>query len=110
MEIIAQHFAASIGIERYVPSEKEQRKIAALLAEDYTVDQICTGITHTLERARRTGRQIRSIAYCIPAVREVQTTLRGVPTVQATERKAELGSPQPNTVTGTTPNRNPTEP
>jgi hypothetical protein len=92
IKIIVKHFAASIGAERYDPSEKEKRKTAALLAEGYTVEQICTGITSAFERATPTGRKIHSIAYCIPAVREYA--------IQETERKAEMGSPQPKTVPG----------
>ena len=92
IEIISKHFAASVGIERYDPSEKEKRKIAALLAEGYTVEVICAGITRAVARAPQTGRKIRSISYCIPAVREHS--------VQESERKAEMGSPQPKAVTG----------
>ncbi len=92
IEIISKHFAASVGIERYVPNEKEIRKIATLFAEGYTVDQICSGITRAIERATQTGRKIHSIAYCIPTVREHA--------VQAAGRKTEMGSPQPKIVTG----------
>jgi len=88
MEIVSKHFAASVGIEGYEPSEKERRKIAALLAEGHTVEEICAGITRTVERALQAGRKVRSIAYCLPAVRERA--------IQEIERKAEMGAPQPN--------------
>jgi hypothetical protein len=88
IERVSKHFAASVGIECYEPSEKERRKIAALLAEGYTVEAICAGITQAVARTTQTGRKIHSISYCIPAVREHS--------VQETERKAEMGSPQPN--------------
>lgn len=88
LEIVSKHFAASVGIARYEPSEKERRKIAALLAEGYTVEEICAGITRTVERAIPAGRNVRRLAYCLPAVRERA--------VQETERKAEMGAPQPN--------------
>ena len=86
--IICSHFATCVGIERYEPSEKERRKIAALLAEGYSVEAICAGITCAVERALQAGRQVRTLAYCIPAVREH--------TSQEAERKAERGAPQPN--------------
>jgi hypothetical protein len=88
IERVSKHFAASIGIERYDPSEKEKRKIATILAEGYTVEAICAGITQAVARTTQTGRKIHSISYCIPAVREHS--------VQETERKAEMGVPQPN--------------
>ena len=97
-EIIAAHFAVSIGAECYDPSEKEKRKVAALLAEGYTVEQICTGITRAVERAIPTGRKIHSIAYCIPVIR--LNIHLGEPSGQETERKAGMGFPQPKTVPG----------
>ncbi len=96
IEIISKHFAARVGIERYDPSEKEERKLAALLAEGYTVAQICAGITRAVERAAQTDRQIHSIAYCMPVVREHA--------IQETERKAVMAeAPQPETVPGQSP-------
>jgi len=92
VELISKHFAASIRIDHHTPSEKEKHKIALLLAEGYTVQQICAGVTRSVERAAQAGRTIHSISYCIPTVREHS--------VQAAERKADLGKPhaviQPN--------------
>jgi hypothetical protein len=92
IEIIAAHFAVSIGAECYDPSEKEKRKVAALFAEGYTVEDICAGITRAVERATKASRKVRSIAYCIPAIREK--------TGQTPQERAEMGAPQPTAVTG----------
>ncbi len=94
-EIISKHFAASVGQESYAPSEKEIRKIAVLLAEGYTVEQICAGITRAVRRAQATGRQVHSLAYCIPEVRSATVEL---------ERKTEAGTPKPTPGTTLVPN------
>ena len=111
--LIAKHFAGCIGAERYEPSEKEITKLLRLLANGYSVEKICEGITQTVEHANAAGRKVRTIAYCIPAVREktVQeaddaSIRRGIrsesgPSLPRNDvsKKAEMGSPQPTAVT-----------
>jgi len=92
IEIISKHFVASVGVERYDPSEKEKRKIAALLTEGYSVEEICAGITRAVERASTASRKVHTIAYCIPVIREQAS--------QTPQGRAEKGAPQPKAVTG----------
>jgi hypothetical protein len=92
VRLIARHFAISIGAQNYAPNEKENRKIAALLTEGYSVEEICAGITRAVERATTASRKVHTIAYCIPAIREQAS--------QTPPGRAEKGAPQPKAVTG----------
>lgn len=87
---ICAHFAAAVHVERYAPSAKEERRLAAFLARGLTVEQICAGITRAVERAGTRGAQVRQIAYCFAEIRKSLV----VPS------DAETGTPQPNAVTG----------
>ncbi len=93
--LIAEHFAHGVGIPSYTPNDKEVRKITALRAEGYAVEDICAGITQVVDKAKAAGRQVRSIAYCLPGVREH--------TVQQAARKAGKGTLKPTAVSGTPP-------
>lgn len=114
VQFIAQHFVACLGARRYEPSEKEISKIRALLSEGYSTLEICEGITRAIDRAKAAGRKVRSMAYCIPAMREkpiqeandasIREGIRSESGLSYPRndgsRKAEMGSPQPSAVTG----------
>jgi hypothetical protein len=61
VRLIARHFAISIGAQNYAPNEKENRKIAALFTEGYSVEEICAGITRAVERATTASRKVHTI-------------------------------------------------
>jgi len=70
VERVIEYFARAIGAEKFEPTEKENQRIAALFAEGYSEEQICEGITRTVEQAREKGRTANLI-FCARIVRSL---------------------------------------
>ena len=69
---IAVSFAKMIGAERYDPTAKEKRQIAALLAAGYTSADIRAALEYVVTREKKRGRSVQTIAYGLPAVKELR--------------------------------------
>ncbi len=97
-------FAEAVGAERYDPTGKESRQVATLLAEGYSVEDICAGIQRAVQLAAVKGQKVRSLAYCIPEVRNpsVRSATEQETEAETSERTAETdaGTPKPTVVTG----------
>ncbi|MBI5033352.1 MAG: hypothetical protein HZB51_22760 [Chloroflexi bacterium] len=65
---LVKFFARAIGVEHYAPTEKEMRLLAALLVEDFSIEQIESDITRAIERAREKNRTA-NLSYCARFVR-----------------------------------------
>jgi len=104
---IAAIFATAIGAERYDPTEKESRQIAALLADGYSAEDIGAGIQRAVHLAAARGQRVRSLAYCIPEIRNpsVRSATEQDTKAETSERTAEtdVGTPKPTAVAGNSP-------
>ncbi len=96
-------FARAIGVERYDPTEREQRQVAALLADGYSAEGIGAGIQRAVQLAATKGQKVRSLVYCIPEVRN--PSVRLATEAETSERAAETdaGTPKPTAVAGKSP-------
>ena len=65
---VIEFFAQAIGAENFAPTEKEQQRIATLLAEGFSEEQIYGGITRAVEQAREKGRTA-NLRFCARIVR-----------------------------------------
>jgi len=65
---IVEFFARAIGVEHYTPTEKELRLLAALLGENFSIEQFERGITRAVEYARERNRTA-NLSYCARFVR-----------------------------------------
>ncbi|MBI5648993.1 MAG: hypothetical protein HZC40_00850 [Chloroflexi bacterium] len=68
LSIIFSFFATAIGAERYDSTEKETRRIAMLLADGFSIEEIQTGITRAVEHARAHNR-IANLNFCLRFIR-----------------------------------------
>jgi len=67
---VIEFFTQAIGAEKFVPTEKEHQRITALLAEGFSEEQICVGITRAVEQAREKGRTA-NLSFCVRIVRSL---------------------------------------
>ena len=70
---IATVFAKAIGVERYDPTEREKRQIAALLADGFSIEAIGSGIQRAVQFAAARGKSVRTLTYCVPEIRNSQS-------------------------------------
>ena len=89
---LVEFFARAMGVQDYTPTEKEMRLLAALLVEDFSIEQIESGITRAIERARDRNRTA-NLSYCARFVRlpEDQRSRRESNRTSASERSKSSG-------------------
>lgn len=63
-------FAQAIGAEMFEPTAKENQRIAALIEEGFSEEQICAGINRAVEQARERGRTA-NLSFCARIVRSL---------------------------------------
>jgi predicted RNA-binding Zn-ribbon protein involved in translation (DUF1610 family) len=102
---VAAIFAEAVGAERYDPTEKESRQVAALLADGYSAEDIGAGIQRAVQLAAARGQRVRSLAYCIPEVRNPSVKTGQDTGAETSERTVETdaGTPKPTAVAGNPP-------
>ena len=67
---VVEFFAQAIGAVKFEPTEKENQRIAALVEEGFSEEQICAGITRAVEQALEKGRTA-NLSFCARIVRSL---------------------------------------